>query len=320
MKLTIVIAAFNVENYLTNLLNSLDGITHLKNIEVIFINDASTDCTGFIIDKYIKQCNGNVRLITHDKNRGLSESRNTGLLHANGEWIHFIDADDYFDAKKYIDLIGIIDEGKDIVFLGYDSVDDTGRPLKRGISCRYVNKKIDSKDLLPMLAIGKVNNYAWSYISKTYIWRENCITFPENMLFEDVATLYKLALSVREVSFSDLMVMHYVQRQTSITHVPNLSQVFDLQKISNEIFSVTAIDKQIRNLWVFNLLVMQYQLVILSNKYGVNSQMEGLKRKLHSQIVKETTQNLPHILRIKKFLISINLYQWIYCLVFRLRR
>ena len=118
MKISIIVAAYNVENFIYPLLKSLMKIIH-RDIEVILVNDGSNDQTGEILKGFAIN-NEKVKVINHEKNRGLSASRNTGLKNATGEWIHFIDADDYFDEKEYFKLMNQMSKEDEIIFFGYN--------------------------------------------------------------------------------------------------------------------------------------------------------------------------------------------------------
>ena len=112
-KLSVIIAVYNTEKYIVKCLDSLLNQTY-KNIELVVINDCSTDNSLKILKKYFKKYS-NIILIDNKQNKGLSYSRNVGLKNASGEYIGYIDSDDYVDSDYYEKLMkAIIKEKSDV--------------------------------------------------------------------------------------------------------------------------------------------------------------------------------------------------------------
>ena len=109
IKISVIVPVYNVENYLIQCLDSIINQT-LKDIEIICVDDCSPDNSIEILEEY-KNKDNRISIIRHSNNQGLGPARNTGLKHANGEYISFVDSDDYIDknflfylystAKKY---------------------------------------------------------------------------------------------------------------------------------------------------------------------------------------------------------------------------
>ena len=118
--LSIIIPAFNIEQYISRALDSLINQSY-KNIEVIVVNDGSTDSTGDIIDSYVKKDN-RIKVI-HKNNEGVSIARNTGIHLAKGDYIGFVDGDDTVDDDMFETLIqNAINYNADISHCGYKMV------------------------------------------------------------------------------------------------------------------------------------------------------------------------------------------------------
>ena len=118
--LSIIIPAFNIEQYISRCLDNLINQSY-KNIELIVVNDGSTDSTGDIIDSYVKQDN-RIKVI-HKKNEGVSIARNTGIYLAKGDYIGFVDGDDTVDDNMFETLVkNAIDYNADISHCGYKMV------------------------------------------------------------------------------------------------------------------------------------------------------------------------------------------------------
>ena len=126
--LSVIIPAYNVEKYIDHCLNTVTNQTY-KNLEIIIVDDGSPDNSGKIIDDWSKK-DCRIKVI-HKENGGLGFARNSGLEIATGDYIAFIDSDDYIDLNMYETLINkAIETKSDIVYCGfhkgvnYDSFED----------------------------------------------------------------------------------------------------------------------------------------------------------------------------------------------------
>ena len=208
--ISVVIPVFNVEKYLEKCVDSV-LVQSYDNFEVILIDDGSTDSSGKICDRYAEK---DSRIsVYHKLNGGLSDARNYGVAHANGDLISFIDSDDYVTAD-YLDYLWYLMDKYHcdiscaapksvydgaVAFLKEDNIKeaklDTGRALER-ICC--------------------VSFGAWARLYKKQILLKH--PFPVGKLYEDIATVYKLIDECEEVAFSDKQVYVWLQREGSITH------------------------------------------------------------------------------------------------------
>ena len=98
-KLSVIVPVYNVEKYIGLCLESLSGQT-FKDIEIICVNDASTDGSGDIVRRYMQK-DHRITLLNHSKNRGQSVARNTGLKVAQAEFVTFVDSDDFLDLDAF---------------------------------------------------------------------------------------------------------------------------------------------------------------------------------------------------------------------------
>ena len=99
---SVIIPVYNVENFLDRCIDSIVKQTY-KNIQIILVDDGSTDASGKICDLRAK--NDKRVLVVHKKNGGLGEARNSGLLYANGKYISFVDSDDYLRLDAYEKIV-----------------------------------------------------------------------------------------------------------------------------------------------------------------------------------------------------------------------
>ena len=126
---SIIVPIYKVEKYLPTCIDSIISQTY-KNIEILLIDDGSPDNCGRICDEYAVKDN-RIRVF-HEENKGVSVARNIGLNNANGEWISFIDPDDYIDNDFIEYLVSIMHStGADISYCGYRYIDEEGTILHR---------------------------------------------------------------------------------------------------------------------------------------------------------------------------------------------
>lgn len=192
-KISLIIPVYNVEIYLTECLESIINQTY-KNIEVVLIDDGSTDKSGKICDDYAKKYE-NVNVI-HKQNEGLGPARNDGIKNATGKYVVFIDSDDYIDNDMIEELyINMKRYNVDYVRNGYKKVTNNGKILyKNEESEKLFPGAAAKKELLPRM-IGSLPNVKDSVdMSATHciydlsIIKKNTIVFPSEreLISEDL--------------------------------------------------------------------------------------------------------------------------------------
>ena len=122
-KISIIIPVYNVEFYLTDCIESLRSQVY-KDFEVLLINDGSFDSSGKICDEYAIK-DERIRVF-HKKNEGVSSARNLGLIEAKGEWICFVDSDDWIEPNTLSSIFPIGDNEIDFVQFGFKQINSIG--------------------------------------------------------------------------------------------------------------------------------------------------------------------------------------------------
>lgn len=211
---SIIIPVYNVERYLKRCIDSVLTQTY-KNLEIILVNDGSTDHCGDICEEY-KAKNPEVIQVFHKPNGGLSDARNYGLDHVHGEYITFIDSDDFVENDYVQSLVELLENNSsDISIVGYKSV----KADERGNGGRGTDKvyKYSSKSAMEDLLYQK--NLSTSACAKLYKAGLFCnIRFPKGRLYEDVNTIYKVFLLAHSIVYSDCIKYYYFIRNDSIVH------------------------------------------------------------------------------------------------------
>ena len=117
---SVIIPAYNIEDYIGRCLDSVLSQTY-KNLEILVVDDGSSDCTGEILDDYEKK-DQRIRVI-HKENGGVSSARNIGIEAATGDYIGFVDGDDLMEPEMYKTLVNLLkEENADIAHCGYQMV------------------------------------------------------------------------------------------------------------------------------------------------------------------------------------------------------
>ncbi|MCI8352157.1 MAG: glycosyltransferase [Clostridia bacterium] len=207
-KVSVIVPVYNVENYIERCLNSLANQT-LEDIEIIIVDDGSTDSSASIIKEYTDKYK-NMTYYKKD-NGGLSDARNYGMKYATGKYIAFLDSDDYIDANTYkIMYEKAKKEDSDIVecnfYWSYD------KKNKKDIGEKYQGKK-------EMLEKARV--VAWNKLYKRELIEQAQIEFPKGLQYEDVEFFYKLVPYIEKVSFVKEPLIYYVQRKNSLSNIQN---------------------------------------------------------------------------------------------------
>ena len=208
-EVSVIVPVYNVEKYLERCLNSLVNQT-LENIEIIIVNDGTKDNSEEIIKKFIDKYPQKIVYLKKE-NGGLSDARNFGIPYAKGEYIAFLDSDDYVEKDIYKEMYELAKkENSDMVecdFL-WEYPDKT----REDIGQVYNGKK-------EMLE--KVRVVAWNKLIRRSILEKTQIQFPKGLRYEDVEFTYKLIPHLNKISFLKKPYIHYIQRENSISNVQN---------------------------------------------------------------------------------------------------
>ena len=226
---SVIVPVYNVESYLKECVDSLINQTY-KNIEILLIDDGSTDTSGVICDQYIK-IDTRVQ-VKHKKNGGLSDARNTGIDMASGDYIMFVDSDDYV-ADNYVEIMlnAMVSQQVDIVICGYFLTDECGNVVLK--DCNKTKAVFSTEEALRLLLQDKViKNYAWNKIyKKCYFDKER---FPVGRLFEDIFTTYKIFMKCNTIALIPNELYYYRSREGSIMQEINMKREIDLTRAQFE--------------------------------------------------------------------------------------
>ena len=208
-KVSLIIPVYNVEDYIEKCLNSVVNQT-LKDMEVIIVNDGSKDSSKQKIEKYLKKYPGIKYL--EKENGGLSDARNYGMQYATGEYIAFLDSDDYVEETMYEEMYNMAQkEAADMVECNF--IWEYPDKKREDIGAVYNSKRE---------MVEKARVVAWNKLIKRELLEKTGVKFPIGLRYEDVEFFYKLVPYLEKVSFVKKCFVHYIQRGNSIANTQNI--------------------------------------------------------------------------------------------------
>ena len=221
-KISIVVAVYNTEKYLSKCIESILQQT-CQNIELILVDDGSTDSSLKICEEYKKK--DNRVLVKSKENGGQGSARNLGLQFVTGDWIGFVDSDDWIDHDMYEHLLSIANnENADIVECGWRKIDEKGT-----ITFESKNKyySITGKEALKsfVYAEGLINTSVCNKIFRKDI--AISIRFPEVRAYEDDEWIHKAVWEASKITISNIAKYNYFIRSNS-----TMTSEFNLNKIA----------------------------------------------------------------------------------------
>ena len=221
--ISIIVPVYKVEAYLDKCISSIIAQTY-KDIEIILVDDGSPDRCGAICDSYAAK-ESRIRVF-HTENGGLSAARNVGIDNANGEYLGFVDSDDWIEPDMYQVLFDtLLENSADIsacdLYCNY--------PDRQESEHRVSDAVYGQDDAIRALIDRSIANYAWNKLYKRELF--SSIRFPNGRLYEDIATIYKLILKTERVASTSKPLYHYRKRGDSTTgndrkYMKNLSDRF----------------------------------------------------------------------------------------------
>lgn len=207
--ISIIVPVYNVQEYVSKCLLSICRQTY-QNLEIIVIDDGSTDDSGRICDMLAKQDN-RIKVV-HQSNGGQSFARNRGLSMASGEYIGFVDGDDWIKIDMYEALYYLLLENDADISVCSHYVVKSG-----GIKTKYASGKISvysSEEAMKVLIEDRlIRSYVWDKLYKRDLFDQIC--FPINRLFEDLAVSYRIFHRAKRVTMQQCPKYYYLVREGS---------------------------------------------------------------------------------------------------------
>ncbi len=209
--ISIIVPIYNVEKYVSRCVESLISQTY-SNIQIIIVNDGTKDHSREIVEQYQKKDN---RIELYDKeNGGLSDARNYALNQVKGEYLCFVDSDDYVSPDYIKNLFLLFNMDIDITCVGFDYIYDDKRT---DVKERMRKTVLNHEEALRALCNGKwMTNHVWNKMYRTEIF-EN-IRFEIGRHFEDIYIMHLLFSKANKIACTNKILYHYYMREESIIH------------------------------------------------------------------------------------------------------
>lgn len=207
--ISVIVPVYNVEAYVAKCIESIQNQSY-QNLEIILVDDGSTDDSGDICDQYAAY-DDRIKVI-HQENGGLSAARNTGIEAANGDYIGFVDSDDYIGLTVYEDMLHLLKENN-LDIIEFTAFRDKNGTIIEG--CNDGKLEIFDKDDALRLAMHDCFVAAWSKLYKRSAIGD--VRFPIGRKFEDTATSYLYVANSNRVGHINRCYYYYRLNPNSIT-------------------------------------------------------------------------------------------------------
>lgn len=268
--ITIIVPIYNVKPYLSRCIESIINQDY-KKLEIILVDDGSTDKSGNICDEYAKK---DKRIIViHQENQGLSCARNNGTRISKGKYIAYIDSDDYIELDYISYLYKLIKDNKaDISACAHNKH-------------RYIETVYEKDELYPALLTSKIAFSAWSKLIKASIMKDNNIYFPVNEIYEDQKWIYYLLEHTNRVVIGSESKYHYTYRQNSIFNTKSLQ---NKKILINRVCEMHNFIKE-KHPEYLSLSYIKYIRELTYNflSFSRTKELETLKKEIYSLIKKD---------------------------------
>ena len=216
-KVSVIVPIYNEEKNLKRCIESLINQTY-KNLEIILINDGSTDNSKKIIDSYKDK-----RIVAiHKKNTGIGDTRNTGIAKSTGDYIMFVDSDDYIELNYVEVLLKSLNENKADLAISNYYLDTPNKTYEIDLKNLGITSIKEDEDLLC-----KINLSPWNKLYKKDLIINNNNKFPYKVKYEDVPFVVEAVIKASKISFVPNYLYHYVIKKSGET-ITRDERIFDI--------------------------------------------------------------------------------------------
>lgn len=309
--ISIIVPVYNVEKYIDRCVNSIRKQTY-RNIEIILVDDGSTDSSGTKCDELAKEDN-RIRVI-HKVNGGLSAARNVGIEAAKGRYIGFVDSDDWIELDMYETLWKYLnDTSADLAVTGINRVYDNGYSVDR--LTRNPPMVLHDEDIIKgYLSQNIFSTAAWDKLYRRELLAER--RFPVGKLYEDAPVIFDILCSIHTLAVVGIPQYHYFQRADSICGKAFSRRKMDHYYFSKEIWERVYRDyPELKNeadvFWGCKLSEIIYSLHESNNRKEFSEEEYLLYRefnKVKKKVFKSKT--VPFQIRMKAIVASVHAVDW----------
>lgn len=294
IKISVIIAVYNIESYLERCVESVREQTYV-NLEIILVDDGSTDDSGKISDTLASQ-DERIKVI-HKKNGGLSDARNAGTRIATGEYIAYVDGDDRIDTSMYEDMMGaILETGADIAICRYRCI--YPKHIEDHSSSKLV--VFEGREALQKLIEEDENyciqNAAWNKLYRREYTNE--LHFPMGKWYEDIVYTTKLLSCVERAVYLDKAYYNYVQQREGSIMAVGVNKRFLTDQIPAYMEKTQFLKKigenelaNVHDYFVYKRMLLMYTAFVRSKTH---SQKELAEKKANLKQLREIIISQKH--------------------------
>ncbi len=224
MRFSIIVPVYNVEKYLEKCLTSILKQTY-SDFEIIAVNDGSSDNSLEILNSF-KKIYSCLKVVSQE-NKGLGGARNTGILYSSGEYLIFIDSDDYIEPDMLEDVNRKLSTyDLDMLIFDWKRIRENGQVID------FSSNKNFKKEftLLTKKQLAIMPPSAVIRVCKKELFVNHKIFFPEKLWYEDFATSYKLVPFTNKAAYYKKPFYNYLQRDGSIMHTPSITRMMEIMQ------------------------------------------------------------------------------------------
>ncbi|MBF7095392.1 glycosyltransferase [Streptococcus sp. HF-1907] len=315
MKYSVIIPVYNVENYLPRCIDSL-LTQNYSDLEILLIDNGSKDQSGQICENYAAQFS-NITAY-HIPNKGVSSARNFGLAKAKGEFICFVDADDYLVENLFSDVENQLDSELDLlVFSYYNSIEKNLSEIARSAKILPIKGKKDKSEFIALfqeLFLTDMMYTVWNKIYRREFLEKHQIVFENYELGEDVRFNRTVYECVNEIAFSQTCYYVYISGRAS-----SAMGQYNSNRMKYQLEELEKVD-QLMSRWGIHDEQFVDQIkarILMSNIQNISKQKMSLSKKRHyveelcenKEMVILTKKNTPFINLIVRFLLNYRMYR-----------
>ena len=311
-KISVIIPVYNTEKYIEKCLDSIYN-QKMKDIEIIIVNDGSKDNSDTIIQKWIEKNKENIQIkYLKKENGGLSDSRNFAIPYVTGEYISFIDSDDFIDENLYSNLEKYMNEKIDLIKFKMQTVDEKGKILEK-LDGQKKKKCTGEKGYEKLCTNDKFLDPACIYLYRTEFYKENNFKYKLGAYHEDFGLTSLIILKAKSFVSTNEYGYYYLQTNNSITRNSNYEK--EIKKAKD---LINHYDDMIRTIENYEISNKSKELI---KRYYTNTlilKTRELKEKDKKQYIKEIKErklyknikpyNLKQLIKRIILKININLY------------
>ncbi len=238
--ISIIVPVYRVQSYISKFISSIIDQKNKQNFEVILIDDCGGDNSIEIAQTILKGSNISYKIVYHEKNKGLSAARNSGIEKASGDYLYFADSDDIIENNtlhNFMEIIRNHPEQKLFFFnASYTNIEEDNLQQWRGQG--ELDTIIHNQDFLKLLYNGQIGAYIWQFLFHRDLF--NTLNFKEGSVWEDAIIMPQILNQISSVaSFDHIFIYRYILREGSITqtiHPQLINVVSALNEVEDKLY------------------------------------------------------------------------------------